>query len=216
VNKILALCLGLSLLALTKPVCAQTDIKQIPIDVQMQMPLDLYLYQGQGTTITFGKVGQRIKTIWIDNKQSVVVNTNGCLPGLGANKCQKSDATAIHLKANEAHIGRIETNNRSQLTVETTNPSNQSSFYVYNIFAYPNTTRVEAIKLLEYTNFSNLNVVAKITQKLDRSIEQGLISDPLLIERTRTLIDAVKNGSSIEEAAKVIKLSPRYVNGLIN
>jgi len=59
---------------------------------------DISLADGQGITISFIPSQQIIQKVWLDNPTWVVMDADGCLTGLGVERCQPPGATSLHLR----------------------------------------------------------------------------------------------------------------------
>src|ERR687894_1185747 len=53
---------------------------------------------GQGLTITFLPSRRVIEKIWLDNPSWLTLDVDGCLQGLGVEKCEMAGATSVHLR----------------------------------------------------------------------------------------------------------------------
>jgi hypothetical protein len=54
--------------------------------------------QGQGVTISFIPSRQIVQKVWLDDPTWLTVDTDGCLEGLGNERCEQSGATSVHLR----------------------------------------------------------------------------------------------------------------------
>lgn len=215
-KKILLKLLGLPLILLAiSPVSAQTnEIKQIQLEEDTPKPLTIYLPPGQGITLDYRRVGQTIETVWLDNKRYVGISTDGNLLGAGSDP-----ASALHLNLIESSANNpIEKANRSLVTVITIDREKHRRYFLYSVFPNPTSSDGDSTKLIEYIMPAQTTTkydVTKLARNIKLMIEQGLIRDLKLIERTNKLISLVGQGTSIEQAAREAQLSMRFVNGVL-
>lgn len=215
-KKILLNFLGLTAILLAiSPVSAQTnEIKQIQLEDDTPKPLTIYLPPGQGITVDYRRVGQTIETVWIDNKRYVGISTDGNLLGSGS-----EPGSALHMNLIESSANSsIEKSNRSLITVITVDREKQRRYFLYSVFPNPTSSDGDSTKLIEYimpTQTTTKYDVTKLARNIKLMIDQGLIRDLNLIERTNKLIGLVSQGTSIEQAAKEAQVSMRFVNGVL-
>jgi hypothetical protein len=216
-HKILLKLIGLPLVLLAiLPVSAQTnEIKQIQREEDTPKPLTVYLAPGQGITIDYRRVAETIETMWLDNKRYVGVSTDGNLVGSGTDQ-----ASALHLNLIETPASNsIEKSNQSMITVITVDQHKHRRYYLYNIFPNYTTSEGDSTKLIEYimpVQSATRYDTPKLARNIKMMIDQGLIRDVKLIERTNKLLSLLNEGMAIETAAIEAQLSMRFVNGVLS
>lgn len=201
------------------PCIAQTvQIQQYQVTKDNPAPISIYLTPGQGITLNYDKAKQKVETIWIDNKRFVGLDSDGCLVGLNAN-CKQNEATALHLKLIEsAPSNEIEKVDRSMMTVITVDETGNRHHYIYRIYPERMGGEHESLALIEYVMPSALNSKYSSRQLIDRiekAKARGFIRSPQLVERVDKLVDLLRRGGNVEQAAGQAGISIEFIEGLL-
>jgi hypothetical protein len=217
--------LYLSTLLLFSPIMVVSaepiQIKKFLVVEGTPNPLEFYLYPGQGVTLDYGKAGQTVETIFLDNRRFVALDTDGCLNGLNGGSCAKNEATMLHLRLIDSLPGSgvVDRINKSLLTVVTTDSSDVRRTYLYRIRPSLNTSDGDGTELIEYVNQRTASTdrytAENILAQLKKGTVEGWLVDPSLIGRVRSFADYLRQGLPVEVAADKAKISMKFVNGLV-
>ena len=93
IDTCIALLLASLLAAMPKAIA--TNIMQVRLGDNSPI---IPIAQGQGVTISFIPSRQIVQKVWLDDPTWLTVDTDGCLEGLGNEKCEQSGATSVHLR----------------------------------------------------------------------------------------------------------------------
>lgn len=224
----LSIVFGLCLLA-AKPTMAQdsqdTDTKTIQATSLSPPTETILLYPNRGVSIAYYNAGQVVETVWLDNKNRILLSSDGCLKGLNS-QCAKNSATVLHLTRASSPLFRNSSNN-SLMTVVALDDQGKRYTYRYEVRAMSGAG--EAATLINYSSPS-LATKPQIARALanappyvlglrlraaaGRAEREGLLKSPDLKTRTQQFIELVERGTNPAKAALEAGISREFANAL--
>jgi len=171
---------------------------------------------GQGLTITFLPSRRVIEKIWLDNPSWLTLDVDGCLQGLGVEKCELAGATSVHLRRIQPiQFPGLPQKDTSMLTVISRGMDGQYQISAFTIVA---ATGIQPliVEVVPSTVSMAAHVdVTKVRQGRDIAISKGLIHEgdrlDQKIQRFLTLSQTQSVNSAIEQAGISLALVGRLV-----
>ncbi|MEL6382869.1 MAG: hypothetical protein AAFQ89_10420 [Cyanobacteria bacterium J06626_18] len=187
-----------------------------PIEVGTTPTLELA--EGYGINISFLPLDEIINQVWLDDPSWIVIDANGCLAGLGADRdCQERPAQILHLRRIEPlTLPGLPTSPDAQLTVVTQTATGTENIYVFRIARggdqRPHYHTVEVVPVANET-FATVDLTA-VQLGRDWAIEQGWLEPgDMLHQRIERFLD-LANTQSAPSAAKTAGISLELVTRL--
>lgn len=166
----------------------------------------LELAEGYGINISFLSLDEIINQVWLDDPSWIVIDANGCLAGLGANRdCQERPAQILHLRRiDPLTLPGLPTSPDAQLTVVTQTPSGTENIHVFRITRgndqRPHYHTVEVVPAAN-ESFDTVDLTA-VQLGRDWAAEQGWLEpDDMLHQRIEHFLDLASTQSTPSAAA---------------
>lgn len=87
------------------------------------------VWNGHGVSISFYKIKETIKRVWIDDPSQILLDSDGCLDGIN-DDCDENGAGLIHLrKINRLDIKGLPKTQATQLTIITESARGRKSYH---------------------------------------------------------------------------------------
>lgn len=194
-------------------------------------PVRVELMPGVGANISLLPTGEKIEKVWLDNPNFVALDVDGCLKGLGQDKCEGAEARIVHLKLIEGvEFKGLPSAPSSLLTIVARGEAGRK-VYLFEVFAVDSSihytievvnTSIASERGARVTPVTTIQTIipASIDLKL---VEQGVsvavkrqllvIGSPLW-NRISDFIARVKAGQEGQRAARGAGISLELVNKL--
>ncbi|WP_375515858.1 hypothetical protein [uncultured Nostoc sp.] len=187
------------------------------------------VWNGHGVAISFYEIGETIKKVWLDDPSQILLDTDGCLEGLGKN-CSNPGAGLIHLRRiKRVNIPGIPQTSTTLLTVVTQSSSGERKTYSFRLATSNGTPRYSQVTILldvareQTAPKPQLQSLVKTQQTINQirggivvAIKSGWMNQQdELHQRLQKLIGYLQAGDDIFTAANKASVSQNLVNKLI-
>lgn len=211
IDTCIALLLASLLAAMPKAIA--TDIMQIRLGGKSPI---IPIAQGQGVTISFIPSQQIVQKVWLDDPTWLTVDTDGCLEGLGNEKCEQSGATSVHLRRiKPLKIEGLPSTEISLLTIVTRDVSGNLGI---STFKLQGTTSAQhsVVEVVPSTEVGLLNTVDTILVRKGKSIAitQGWLREGDRLSQKIDQFIAFSKTETAQAAAKRAGLSTALIERL--
>ncbi|MEO0843129.1 MAG: hypothetical protein AAFX46_03765 [Cyanobacteria bacterium J06636_27] len=180
------------------------------------------VWRGHGVSLSFYKLKETIKRVWIDDPSKVLVDSDGCLQGID-NDCESSGAGLLHLRRiNQLDIQGIPKTQATHLTVITESRTGRNSYH-FRVFPANDNPKYSQITIVPDAKLKPLKPIQKkpdvnvkyIGQGIDKALRNGLVArDDELYKRVHNLLQALRRGENLQLAAFKSGVSMRLIRKL--
>jgi hypothetical protein len=221
---ILILTIGCQTLLLMDVKASENNVVRQVLTSENKQPIQVQIAPGYGVNINFANTGEVIEKVWLDNPSFVTIDVDGCLTGLGANNCQQSSASVIHLRRIETlNIPGIPFSNSALMTVITRNSNGINQLYLFQInrVNQPEYLVIEMLRAftppptIVQRPIIDYFLVAAIQGGIRRAERENLLdSSSDLKQRLNKFLQLLKEGNDVEFAANNAGISLALVEEL--
>lgn len=162
------------------------------------------VWNGHGISISFYKIGETIKRVWIDDPSQILLDSDGCLQGINED-CETSGAGLLHLRRiNRLNIRGLPKVSATHLTIITESPKGRKSYH-FRVAPASNKPQYSQIAITADFKPQRQRLIRKtpkidttnISHGINKAVQDGLVStNDELYKRVIKLIYNINNGEN--------------------
>jgi hypothetical protein len=202
-----------------EPVLAQfTQVMQFPLSEDTQV-IAVPLYPGTGVTISFVRTDRRVETMFLDNREYVALDTDGCINGIQSN-CPQNEASIVNVRLLErARQFRNPYSELAKLTIVTIDGDRRRHLQVFELSG-TNRRNDRRMGIIEFVPRDRLVPAADSTERIfrqgiQRALARGRLNDPKLTSKLLGIADLLGRGDTFDAAVHTVGVNRQVAQTIL-